>query len=196
MKKQTEKRTERPLPKYARNRKRKRLVSLALVGEEFDNFDRIVKKRPPHAMVLAWCLVRESLSELVKLLPETGQNDASYDAAVENAKVLHKCRAIDEQILQRVTGLDELSAYACGGVRTGEGVSTLTAKGFVKDAKTVLNRLLFLLRRGAVIPGEEGNTVSIDKAKRSKLIGRRAIFRRSDLEAFRELGLDDSQAYY
>jgi len=196
MKKQTEKRTERPLPKYARNRKRKRLVSLALVGEEFDNFDRIVKKRPPHAMVLAWCLVRESLSELVKLLPETGQNDASYDAAVENAQVLHKCRAIDEQILLRVTSLDELSAYACGGVRAGEGVSTLTATGFIENAKTVLNRLLFLLRRGAVIPSEEGNTVSIDKARRSRNIGRRPVFRRSDLETFRELGLDDSQAYY
>jgi hypothetical protein len=47
-----------------------------------------------------------------------------------------------------------------------------------------------------VIPSEEGKTVSIDKARRSRNIGRRPLFRRSDLEAFRELGFDDSQAYY
>jgi hypothetical protein len=69
-----------------------------------------MNEEPLRAMVLAWCLVRESLSELVKFLPETGRDDAAYDAAVENARVLHRCRAIDEQILLRVSSLDELSA--------------------------------------------------------------------------------------
>jgi hypothetical protein len=179
----------------SKQRKRE-LPSVGLVGETFDSISRIMNEEPLRAMVLAWCLVRESLSELVKFLPETGRDDAAYDAAVENARVLHRCRAIDEQILLRVSSLDELSAYASGGARAREGVSRQTAAGFVENAKTVLNRLLFLWRRGAVIPSEEGKTVSIDKARRSRNIGRRPLFRRSDLEAFRELGFDDSQAYY
>jgi hypothetical protein len=176
--------------------RKRELPSIGLVGETFDDISRIMKEEPARAMVLAWCMVRESISELVKYLPETRRDDASYDAAVENARILHKCRAIDEQLLLRVTGLDELSTYASGGAHAREGVSTQTAAAFVEDAKTVLNRLLFLWRRGAVIPGEESKTVSIDKAKRSRNIGRRPLFRRSDLETFRELGLDDSQAYY
>ena len=172
------------------------LPSASVVGENFDWISRIMVKEPTRAMHLAWGMVLESLSELVPIFPETGRNEARYQAATENARVLFSCGAIDEQILERIVALDKLSPYEKDGTRRYRWISQRKAQSFIDDTKTVLRRLIFLCIRGALIPGEEGKTVSIDKAKRGKLIGERLLYTEKDRALFRELGLEDSQICY